>query len=206
MAIRSRFTRLPVVSIKLLSPLLLAFLSLWIVGTLGFGYFARNNLEEIAKQESEDLASLLQESLKQNQESLKLKTRLVSEEKEVVRAVESGDRALLFQKVLPIQVALKLDLVRIIDADGQILISSQLGALKQVKLEDATINRATKTGLELSGFLLAKNGAPSSMVDLISIKSTQKVLAGLAVGIAIDDTMLKSMRGDTSIHLVAFSA
>jgi two-component system, NtrC family, sensor kinase len=204
MAIRSRFTRLPVVSIKLLSPLLLAFLSLWTVGTLGFGYFARNNLEQVAEQDSKDLASLLQESLKQNQESLKLKTRLVSEEKEVVRAVESGDRALLFQKVLPIQVALKLDLVRIIDADGQILVSSQLGALRQVKLEDATINRATKTGLELSGFLLAKNGAPSSMVDLISIKSTQKVLAGLAVGIAIDDTILQSIRGDTSIHLVAF--
>jgi two-component system, NtrC family, sensor kinase len=150
------------------------------------------------------LASLLQESLKQNQESLKLKTRLVSEEKEIVRAVESGDRALLLRKVLPIQIALKLDLIRIINADGQILVSSQLGALGQVKLEDAAINHATKTGLELSGFLLAKNGAPSSMVDLISIKSTEKVLAGLAVGVAIDDTMLQSVRGNTSIHLVAF--
>jgi signal transduction histidine kinase/CheY-like chemotaxis protein len=203
MAIRARYTRLPV-SIRVLSPLLLTFVSLWTAGTVGFGYFARNNLEQSAQKEILDLGSLLQESFKQRQESLKLKTRLVSEEKEVVNAVASGDRTLLLRKVLPLQAALKLDLIRIIGADGQILISSQLGTLGQITLEDASLNLAAKSGLELSGFVLAKNMAPSSMVELTSIKSSQKVLAGLVEGIAIDDTLLQSIRGNTSIDLVTF--
>ena len=203
MAIQSKYARLPV-SVKLLSPLLLAFLTLWTAGTLGFGYFARNNLEQMAWQEVADLASLLRESLKQRQESLNLKTRSVSEDNNVIRAVAAVDRALLLRTILPIQAGLKLDFVRIVDADGQLLVSSQLGAIGQAKLQDASINRAARTGLELSGILLAENAAPSSMIGLISIKSSQKMLAGLVVGVAIDDTMLKSIRGDTSIHLVAF--
>ena len=203
MAIKARYTRLPV-SLKLLSPLLLAFLSLWTAGTVGFGYFARNNLEQSAQKEIIDLGGLLQESLKQRQETLKLKTRLVSEEKEVINAVEAGDRDLLLRKVLPLQAALKLDLLRIIDADGQILVSSQLGTLGQITLEDTAINIAAKTGLELSGFAFGKEGSPTTMVELISIKSSQKVLAGLVDGIAIDDTLLQSIRGDTSIELVTF--
>ena len=203
MAIQSRYARLPV-SVKLLSPLLLAFLSLWTVGTLGFGYFARNNLEQMARKEVADLASLLRESLKQRQESLNLKARSLSEDNNVIRAVAAGDRALLLRTILPIQAGLKLDLVRIIDADGQLLVSSQFGAIRQAKLQDESANRAARTGLELSGILLAENAAPSLMIGLISIKSSQKMLAGLVVGVSIDDKMLESIRGDTSIHLVAF--
>ncbi len=203
MAIQSRYSQLPV-SVKLLSPLLLAFVSLWTVGTLGFGYFARNNLEQMAQKEVADLASMLQESLKQRQEALNLKTRSVSEDNNLIRAVAKGDRALLVRSILPIQAGLKLDLVRIVDADGKLLVSSQLGAIRSAKLQDASVNRAARTGLELSGILLAENAAPSSMIGLISIKSSQKMLAGLVVGVAIDDRMLESICGDTSIHLVAF--
>ncbi len=203
MAIQSRYARLPV-SVKLLSPLLLAFLSLWTAGTLGFGYFARNNLEQMARKEIVDLANLLRESLKQRQESLNLKTRSVSEDNNVIRAVAAGDRALLLRTILPIQASLKLDFIRIFNTDGQLLVSSQFGAIRQAKLQDSSVNRAARTGLELSGIMLAENAAPSSMIGLISIKSSQKMLASLVVGVAIDDTMLKSIRGDTSIHLVAF--
>ncbi|WP_216670359.1 sensor histidine kinase [Microcoleus asticus] len=188
----------------MLSPLLLAFLSLWTLGTLGFGYFARINLEQIARNEMVDLASMLRETLKQRQESLSVKTRSVSEDNDVIRAVGEGDRALLLRTVLPIQAGLKLDLIRIVDTNGQVLVSSQLGAIRQAKLQDASVNRAARIGLELSGILLAENGAPSSMIASISIKSFKKVLGGLAAGVAIDDTALKSIRGDTSIHLVAF--
>jgi two-component system, NtrC family, sensor kinase len=203
MVIASRYSRLPV-SIKLLSPLLLAFMSLWTAGTLGFGYFARNNLEQMARQEIVDLAKLLRETLKQRQESVNLKARSVSENNDVIKAIAAADRTLLLRTVLPLQAGLKLNLVRIIDPDGQLLMSSQLGSIGQAKLQDASINRAARTGLELSGILLAENAAPSSMIGSISIKSPEKVLAGLVVGVAIDDTALLSIRGNTSIHLVAF--
>ncbi|MEG4385605.1 ATP-binding protein [Microcoleus sp. N9_B2] len=158
----------------------------------------------MARKEIVDLASMLRESLKQRQESLRLKARSVSEDNDVITAVIKGDRPLLLRTILPIQAGLKLDLIRIVDADGQVLVSSQLGAIRQATLQDASVNRAARTGLELSGILLAQNRAPSSMIGLISIKSSQKILAGLVAGLAIDDTALQSIRGNTSIHLVAF--
>jgi signal transduction histidine kinase len=171
---------------------------------LGFGYFARNNLEQMARKEMVDLASMLGESLKQRQESLRVKARSVSEDNDVIRAVIKGDRPLLLRTLLPIQAGFKLDLIRIVGTDGQVLVSSQLGAIRQATLQDSSVNRAARTGLELSGILLAQNWAPASMIGLISIKSSQKMLAGLVAGSAIDDTALQSIRGNTSIHLVAF--
>jgi two-component system, NtrC family, sensor kinase len=203
MAIRAKYTRLPV-SAKLLSPLLLAFLSLWAAGTVGFGYYARNNLEQTAQKEIVDLVSLVRESFKQRQESLRLKTRLVSEEKEVIGAVAAGDRALLLRKILPIQTGLQIDLVRIIDTNGQPLLSSHLRSLGKINFMNAAIDLAAEKGLEVSGFVLASDGAPSSMVELNSIKSTQKIIGGIIVGVAIDDILLQTIRGDTSINLVAF--
>ncbi|MEG4012214.1 MULTISPECIES: sensor histidine kinase [unclassified Microcoleus] len=158
----------------------------------------------MARKEIVDLAGMLRESLKQRQESLSLKARSVSEDNDVITAVIKGDRPLLLRTILPIQAGLKLDLIRIVDADGQVLVSSQLGAIRQATLQDASVNRAARTGLELSGILLAENRVPSSMIGLISIKSSQKMLAGLVAGLAIDDTALQSIRGNTSIHLVAF--
>ncbi|MEG5180727.1 ATP-binding protein [Microcoleus sp. A2-D5] len=158
----------------------------------------------MARKEMVDLASMLGESLKQRQESLRVKARSVSEDNDVIRAVIKGDRPLLLRTLLPIQAGFKLDLIRIVDADGQVLVSSQLGAIRQATLQDASVNRAARTGLELSGIILAQNRAPSSMIGLISIKSSEKILAGLVAGLAIDDTALQSIRGNTSIHLVAF--
>jgi two-component system, NtrC family, sensor kinase len=198
-----RYVRLPI-SVKLLSPLLVAFLSLWTAGTLGFGYLARKNLEQTALKEIEDRATLLQQDLKQKQELLYLKARWVSEDSNVVSAVAAGDRALLLRTMLPIQASLKLDLIRIVDTNGQVLVSSQQGSLTQAILEDSAINRAARAGLDLSGILLAEKGAVPSLVGLISIKSSTKILAGLVVGGALDDALLQQIRGNTSMHLVAF--
>jgi two-component system, NtrC family, sensor kinase len=106
--------------------------------------------------------------------------------------------------MLPIQASLKLDLIRIVDTNGELLVSSQQGALTQAILEDTAINRAARAGLSLSGILLAEKGAVPSLVGLISIKSSTQILAGLVVGGAIDDALLQQIRGNTSMHLVAF--
>ncbi|MGL5064584.1 MAG: ATP-binding protein [Microcoleus sp.] len=195
--------RIPI-SVKLLSPLLVAFLSLWTSGTLGFGYFARKNLEQTAQKEIEDRATLLQQDLKQKQELLYLKARWLSEDRDVVKAVAAGDRDLLLRTVLPIQASLKLDLIKIIDTNGLVLVSSQHGNLTQAIFEDTTIDRAASAGLDASGVMLAKNTAAPSMVGLISIKSSAKILAGLVVGNAVDDALLQQIRGNTSMHLIAF--
>ncbi|NER05932.1 MAG: hypothetical protein F6K17_26765 [Okeania sp. SIO3C4] len=132
MRISNNYGKLPV-SIKLLSPILIVFLTLWTAGTLAFGYYAKNSLERTMRQETEDLAILLQQDLQQKQRLISLKTRWISQENSVIQAVTSGDRALLLRTMLPIQSALELDLIRIVDTNNQSLISSQQRSLDEVK-------------------------------------------------------------------------
>jgi two-component system NtrC family sensor kinase len=201
MIIRNKYTKLPV-SVKLLSLPLFIFLTLWAAGTIGFGYFTRNSLEQTAHKEITDLALLLQQDLRQKQQLLALKARWISEEKSVIEAVSVGDRALLLRTLLPIQASLELDLLRIINTNGQSLISSQQRSLNQVQVPDANINAIAQTGLEVSGILVGENAAVSSLASFVSIKSSTQALANLVVGVAIDDTLLQQFRGNTSMHLV----
>ena len=197
------YGKLPV-SIKLLSPILIAFLTLWTTGTLGFGYFAKHSLERTIRQETEDLAILLQQDLQQKQRLLSLKTRWISEEDSVIQAVATGDRALLLRTMLPIQSALELDLIRIVDTSNQSLISSQQRSLNEVEFQDAMIASISKTGLEISGILLAENSAPPTLAGFISIKSSEKILGTLMTAVAIDDALLKQIRGSTSMIIIAY--
>lgn len=203
MTLRTKYNQFPV-AVKLLSLPLIVFLSLWAAGAIGFGYFARNYLAQTAYKETGDLAVLLQQDLQQKQKLLSLKARWVSEEMNVVEAVSTGDRALLLRTLLPIQSALELDLLRIVDTNGQSLLSSQQRSLDGVQFQEAIVNATAQTGLEVSGILLPDNAAPCSLVSFFSIKSSTTVLANLVVGIAIDDTLLQQIRGNTSMHLVAF--
>jgi two-component system, NtrC family, sensor kinase len=209
MTIRAQYTKLPV-SAKLLTPTLIIFLSLWTAGTFGFAYVAKITLEHTALKEAEDLGILLQQDFRQKQKLLELQSRWISEELSVVEAVARGNtyggkqRALLLRTILPNQAALELDLIKIIDTNGKSIVSLQQRSLEKTKFSDKIINSTAQTGLELSSVLLAENSAPSSLTSFISIKSSTKILATLVVGVAIDDQLLQEIRGNTSMHLIAF--
>jgi two-component system, NtrC family, sensor kinase len=198
----AKYRQLPV-AIKLVSPVLLTFLCLWTIGLTSFGYFAKVNLNQTAIREMDDTVTWLQRDLDQQQQVLNLNARSVSETQTVIESITAGDRPRLLRSILPIQAALKLDLVRIVDAQGQVLLSSQQGSLGSVTLQDTVLNRAAQSGLNLSGIVLAQASEPAALTSLISIKSSTSVLAGLVIGIAIDDTRLEEIRAKTALHLVA---
>ncbi|NEO53615.1 MAG: HAMP domain-containing protein [Okeania sp. SIO3B5] len=203
MRIYNNYERLPV-SIKLLSPILIVFLTLWTAGTLAFGYYAKNSLERTMRQETKDLAILFQQDLQQKQRLLSLKTRWISQENSVIQAVAADDRTLLLRTMLPIQSSLELDLIRIVDTNNQSLISSHQRSLDKVKFEDATIASISQTGIEVSDILLAENSAPPTLASFISIKSSEKILGTLITAVAIDDALLRQIRGLTSMILIAY--
>jgi signal transduction histidine kinase/DNA-binding response OmpR family regulator len=203
MELLNRYSRLPV-TVKLLSPLLATFLGLWTVGIVGFGLFAGNNLEQDAQKEADNFAASLQLNLQLRQETLNLKARAISTNSDIIRAVASQDRALLQQTLLPIQATFELDLVKIIAPDGDSLLCLQQGELRQAKLNDDAVNRSAQAGLELAGVVTATSTNSSALVGLTPIKSSSKILAGLIVGNAVNDTLLEQIRSNTSMHLVAF--
>lgn len=209
MALLAKYGQLPV-AIKLLSPVLIAFLGLWTSGTVSFGYFAKIQLDQTAQRELEDTAAWVQRDLDQQRQLLKLNARSVSEEPALIEALAKGDQSTLLRAMLPIQAGLKLDLVRIINPQGKILLTSQQGPIGAAVLEDKAMNRAAQTGLDLSGIVLADQlgaqSSPATLASLISIKSSRKILAGLVIGVGLDDAKLQAIRGQNSFHLVALQS
>ncbi len=202
MALFSKYGQMPV-AIKILAPVLVAFLGLWTIGVTSFGYFAKVNLNQTALRELEDVASWVQRDLAKQQEVLRLNARSISDAQAVIDPITEGDRPRLLRTILPMQAALNLDFVRIIDPQGQVLFSSQQGSLGSATLQDVVLNQAAQTGLNLSGIVQAKPTEPATLTSLISIKSSTKILAGLAIGVALDDARLEDIRGETAMHLVA---
>ncbi len=204
MKIFPQYSRLPV-SVKVLAPLLATFCGLWTAGIVGFGFLAENSLESNAHKEVNDFAAFVQLNLQQRQKALSLKARAISNNSDVIRAVTQGDGTLLQQILLPMQNTFEIDLVKIIDTQGKTLISLQQGQLQQATLKDRAVNLSAQTGLELSGVLLVSGQKTlSSLVELIPIKSSHQLLAGLVLGNAIDDNFLQQIQNSTSMHLVAF--
>lgn len=199
----ARLKELPV-AIKLMAPPLVIFLSLWTAGTLGFGFFARHNLSQEAREETLELASLLQQDLQRRHELLHLKATWMSEEPSVVDVIAEGDRPSIRSILLPIQVALDLDFLKVMDFQGQPFLYSQQGALDGAILDETSLDFAAQTGLDLLGIVLAESDDPPALVHLTSIKSSDQLLGSLVVGIAVDDQLLQQIRGTASMHLVAF--
>jgi two-component system, NtrC family, sensor kinase len=199
----SRYQKLPS-SVKLLTSLLASFLGLWTVGTLSFAYFAQISLERSTTREIQDSAFWLDKNLDQQQQVLSLHARSLSENPQLIAALDKkSDRNRLLQILLPQQAALKLDLVRLVSPQGVTLISSEQSSLANAQFQDTAANLAAQTGLDLSGVLLSEAPAPSALTALISVKSSEKVLAGLIVGSGVDSALLHQIRGNTSLHLVA---
>ena len=211
MALFAKYRQLPV-AIKLLFPVLGVFLGLWTIGTVSFGYFATLYLTQTVQRELDDTALWIQRDLDQQKELLALNARSISDEKSVIVAITTGDRSALLREMLPIQAALKLDLVQIIDARQKVLLSSQQGSIGSATLQDAAMQRAAQTGLNISGIVFAdqkdhqKSTIPSALTSLISIKSSEQILASLAIGVALDDARLQEIRGKTSLHLIAIQS
>lgn len=191
--------KLPI-GVKLLLPLLTIFFGIWTVGTFSFfkGY-----LEQDLKKETESFSVLVSQDLQQKQELLRSQARWVADKNGLPQAITSEDRALLLQKLLPIQSALELNLIKIVDTDGTVLADLRQGEINQATLLDAKVNREASIGMELSDVVSAKGKAPSVLVGLISVKSQEKILGGVIVGTAITDDFLKKICVKTEFDLVA---
>lgn len=190
---------------KIMLPLLSVFLGMWTAGTLGFGYFFTSRMEENIREETEEVSSVVAQDLAQKFELLRLQARWVADNKNLAAAIASAERSALLQVLLPLQASLKLDLIKIVDTDGAVLMELKQGAIAGANLADKAAVGAAKVGLELSDLVLAENEKVSVLlVGLTSIKSDERILAGLVVGSVITEEMLDRVRARTNEHLVVF--
>jgi two-component system, NtrC family, sensor kinase len=204
MKFRTHYAQLSVTA-KILVPWLGIFLGMWTVGTFGFGYFSTKRLEQNAIRATEELSSVVVEDFQQKKELQLLRSRWVADRSDVSAAVAAKDTSDLLKILLPIQASLDLDLIKLVDRQGSVLADIRREEIVSAKLRDEVAVRAASNGLILFDVIAAEGDATPLLAGLTSVKSSEKVLGGVIVGIAIDDRLLNRVRAKIHHHLVALS-
>ncbi|MEO1374612.1 MAG: ATP-binding protein [Cyanobacteria bacterium J06635_10] len=189
---------------KILLPLLLVLMSIWTAGTISFGYFFSQYLERKLKAETKGVASLITDRLKREKELLFMKARWVADSKEVSQLVAKQDKAGLLRTLLPLKESLQLDLIKIINTNGEILLQVRQKEIISFQLNSTAIDQAATVGIDLFDAIATKDNTASLLVGLTSIKSIEKIVGGIIVATLIDDQVLIHIRSKTDPHLVVF--
>ncbi len=201
--IQKAYSKLPI-SVKHFLPLFslfFVFFGLWTVGTY---CFFQAHLERDLKQETEDFSSFFLHNIEQEQAILQSKARWIADGNDLPQVFALKNHADLLRALLPIQTALKLDLIKVITKDGLVLADLRQRTLVQAQLQDQQVSRAARAGLELSDTITSEGSAPSVVSSIVSLKNREGLLGGIVVGLALSDEMLNQIRGQKQMHLIVF--
>ena len=190
---------------KILLPFVPTFLGIWIVGTLGFGYFFTKYVEQHLQEDIEDLSSGILQDFRHEQEILFLKARAVADKEEVVSLLAEENKAKLLRTLLPIKASFQLDLIKVVDNNGLVVADLRHREMSQTQLHDEAVSQAAKAGLDLFDVVAVDKDLPSLLVAITSVKSTEEILGGVIVGIQVDEEKLTQIRAEAQQHLVVFN-
>lgn len=193
---------------KIIIPFLLVILSMALLWMITFGYWFSNRLESQIAHEVEAFSSLVVRDFNREEQYLRLHTRLLADRDVIRDAVEKGDTVALLQHLLPLKTFLKLDLIKIVDKNGKVLLNLRSEGLAESNLDDQTAISQSLSGMYLSNLVNIQKGKEhpkSILVGLAPIKSKIGIIGGVIIGTVIKDELLQKLSSGTQEHLVAFN-
>ncbi|HLO51509.1 MAG TPA: ATP-binding protein [Kamptonema sp.] len=193
---------------KIVVPFLLVILTQAMVLMISFGYWFSSSLEQHMIGELEALSSLVLRDFHHQEEDLQLQTRLVGDTAVVRSAVNQHDTTALLQILLPLKTTLQLDLIKVVDKDGMVLVNLQDEALANSIVDDKTALGQAIKGVYLSDLVSIKKGdghLQSVLVGFAPVKSKDGIIGAIIIGTLISDDLLKKLTIGTREHLMAFN-
>ncbi|WP_427158439.1 ATP-binding protein [Aliinostoc sp. HNIBRCY26] len=197
-----RFFRRLSLSQKIVIPLLTICLSVFLCGLFVLGHWFAESLERNARQDIAVFSKRVEQDLQYEQEALETQIELITNRGMLTQALEKQDQILLMQILIPLKSVLKLDLIKVIDAQGQILIDLRSSSLYGSKLIDQAIANSVSNGAHLIDLVNVEGGEQVLQVVTNSIKSPSGILGGMIIGRKIDDTLVQKIAAGSSKHLI----
>ncbi|MEG4118317.1 ATP-binding protein [Microcoleus sp. N9_B4] len=191
------YFRVPL-SLKIIVPFLSVSVTLLllVIHTVKIGF--ANTLEKGVRDQVENQAVLAVRDFKSRSTQLIMQAKLLSEEPEVIRAIEKKNTDILRQDILSLQTTFKLDLVKVVDGRGEMVAELREDSLIDKKLiNSAAINSALK-GLEKSNFVSIDGKPQALLVGFAPIRSKNRIIGAVLVGDLVTDEQLHKINIDTN--------
>jgi two-component system, NtrC family, sensor kinase len=174
------------------------------LGLLALGNWFTDSLEQNFRKEVESFAQRVEQDFKYEQQNLETKIELITPQDKLRQAVEQRDKGLLLQILLPLKSVLKLDWIKVVDSQGNLLIDTRNNSLSQVKFLDEAISNSASRGAHLIDLVNVEGEPQVLQVVTNGIKSSTGLLGGMIIGYSIDDTLLQKIAAGSSKHLIVF--
>ena len=190
------YFRVPL-SLKIILPFLSVSVTLLllVIHTVKIGF--ANTLEKGVRDQVENQAFLAVRDFKSRSTQLIMQAKLLSEEAQLIRAIEKKNTDILRQDILSLKTTFKLDLVKVVDGRGEMVAELREDSLIHKKLiNSAAINSALK-GLEKSNIVSIDGKPQALLVGFAPIRSKNRIIGAVLVGDLVTDEQLHKINIDT---------
>ncbi|NES70005.1 MAG: hypothetical protein F6K24_34715 [Okeania sp. SIO2D1] len=117
------------------------------------------------------------------------------------KALGTGNKKEIIKKIIPLKASLSLDMVQVIDKNGNNIIDLRNPTLNQVKISDLVVISQIINGVAFSSIITGKefNSSRSILIGATPIKSNQGVIGGMIIGTTINNQLLDEIFIETKI-------
>ncbi|WGV26592.1 sensor histidine kinase [Halotia branconii] len=172
------------------------------LGLLILGNWFTDSLQQNFRQEIGSFAERVAQDFQDEQQTLETEIELITNRDMLSQAVKQRDQGLLLQILLPLKSVLKLDWIKVIDTQGNILVDLRNGSFHQANLLDKVITSTAIKGAHLVDLVDVEGGEQVLQVATNGIKSSAGVLGGIVIGNLVDDILLQQIAAGSSKHLI----
>ncbi|WP_334842748.1 sensor histidine kinase [Nostoc sp.] len=197
-----RFFRGLRLSQKIVLPLLAVCLSVFMLGLVVLGQWFTDSLNQNFSQQIGTFSERVYQDFQHEQQTLETEIELIANRDMLNQAVKQRNQGLLLQILLPLKSVLKLDWIKVIDTQGNVLIDLRNNSLSQAKFLDKIVTSTASRGAHLVDLVDVEGKQQVLQVVTNGIKSSAGLLGGIIIGNLVDDTLLQKIAAGSSKHLV----
>ncbi|WP_420758718.1 ATP-binding protein [Nostoc sp. CALU 546] len=197
-----RFFRGLKLSQKIVLPMLAVCLSVFMLGLVVLGNWFTDSLQQNFHQEIESFAERVYQDFQYEQQTLETQIELIANRDMLNQAVEQRDQSLLLQVLLPLKSILKLDWIKVIDTQGNVLVDLRNNSLSQANLLDEVVTSTASRGAHLVDLVNVESKQQVLEVVTNGIKSSAGLLGGIIIGNLVDDTLIQKIAEGSSKQLI----
>ena len=137
------------------------------------------------------------------EKDLENQIKLIVDREAIRLAIEEQKRGELLKTLLPLRTVLSLDLIKVIDAQGNVLLDLRSSQLADAKLLDSDIINNAINGAAFAELVDVEGGQRTLQSFIYPIKSSKGILGGLEIAKLLDDRLLQKFIAGSSKHLLA---
>lgn len=195
---------------KISMPFILMFLGFWVTSTAVVGVYFSNKLEQNQREQSRELAALVEREIEQELNSLRRVARLLSIEIPIAQGTLAQDTNQLQQAILPLVGILDTNIIKIINVSNQPLFTVQSGILNDVELQGQEIYDLLLTGSDIATIVStydidSPDVGPPILIGTAPVKSQQGIVGGVLLGTALNDDLLTQLNRAIKEQIVVLS-